>query len=179
MMANNALPHRIGDGILLWLIPIFFTLHNLEEALTIPKVIDVLPNRLPAFIQPLIPVVNFEQFKIALVFVTALAFVFILAYQLSHKKRLPLYLLLGVQMVLLINVFSHISTAFLMRGYVPGLVTALLVNLPFSIYLFRCALREAWIDQRGVVVLFLVGLVLHGPGLIGLLRVSAWVESLL
>jgi hypothetical protein len=66
-----------------------------------------------------------------------------------------------------------------MRDYAPGVVTALLINLPFSIYLFRRALREAWIDKRDVAVLFLVGLALHGPGLIGLLWVSGWVAGAL
>ena len=104
---------------------------------------------------------------------------FILVYQFSHQKRPPLLLLLGTQMVVLINVFSHIGMAVLMRGYALGVVTALLVNLPFSIYLFRRALQEEWITQRNLVVLFLVGLVLHGPGLIALLRVSGWIAGVL
>jgi hypothetical protein len=162
---------------LFWLVPIIFTVHNLEEALTIPRFINDLPTRLPAFMQKMVPVVNYSQFKIALVIVTVLPYLFVLLYQLSDHKRLPSYLLLGTQMVMLINVFSHIGTALLMGSYAPGIVTALLLNLPFSIYLFRRALREAWIGKKGLVALILVGLLLHGPGLWALLQVSAWLAQ--
>jgi hypothetical protein len=162
-------------SILLWLIPVCFTFHNLEEALTIPRFLAALLARLPASIQKIVPVVNYSQYLIALMIVTILPYLFILAYQFSHKKRLPLYLLLGTQMVVFINVFSHVSMAVLLRGYAPGVVTALLVNLPFSIYLFHRALREAWINRHDLVMLVLVGLLLHGPGLWALLRASAWI----
>ncbi|MBN2500935.1 MAG: HXXEE domain-containing protein [Anaerolineales bacterium] len=178
-MANRDLVHRKDSVALLWLIPIFFTIHNLEEGLTFSRYMNALLARLPVFMQSLIPAITFEQFKIALISITVLAYVFILVYQFSHQKRPPLLLLLGTQMVVLINVFSHIGMAVLMRGYALGVVTALLVNLPFSIYLFRRALQEEWITQRNLVVLFLVGLVLHGPGLIALLRVSGWIAGVL
>ena len=44
---------------------------------------------------------------------------------------------------MLLNVLAHLlSATMLTRGYAPGLATALLVNLPFSLYLFRRARRE-------------------------------------
>lgn len=40
-----------------------------------------------------------------------------------------------LQMVVLLNVVSDLAAAvFVMRGYSPGLATALAINLPFSIH---------------------------------------------
>ena len=162
---------------LLWLIPIFFTLHNLEEALTVPRYGNALLAKLPVSIQKIEPVGNAVQYLIALVLVTVPPYLFALAYRYAHKKRLPFYLLLGLQMVVFINVFSHVGMAVLLRGYAPGLITALLVNLPFSIYLFRRALREGWLTRKNLAVLFPVGLLLHGPGLWALLWLAGWLAG--
>jgi uncharacterized oligopeptide transporter (OPT) family protein len=56
----------------------------------------------------------------------------------------PLRLLLLVQGALLLNVLWHLGVAIFVRGYTPGLITAVTVNLPASVYLLRRTVRERW-----------------------------------
>jgi hypothetical protein len=69
-----------------------------------------------------------------------------------------------------LNVGSHVvSSIAIVRGYAPGLVTAVLVNAPFAVYLFRRASRERWLPRRAILWTIPAALVLHGPVLVGTL----------
>ena len=47
---------------------------------------------------------------------------------------------------MLVNVFvPHLPAALWFRSYAPGVVTAVLVNLPLMSYLAVRALREQWV----------------------------------
>ena len=49
---------------------------------------------------------------------------------------------------MLLNVLWHVATAALVfNGYAPGLLTAILINLPFSVYLLRRAASERWVSR--------------------------------
>ena len=60
----------------------------------------------------------------------------------------------------------------LLRGYSPGLVTALLVNAPLSYVLFKRATREQWIPSWSWWLLPPAAFLAHGPGLISLLLLA-------
>ena len=47
------------------------------------------------------------------------------------------------------------------RGYVPGVITAVLINLPFGIYVLRRAVTEKWIGLRTASIMIAVAVVLH------------------
>ncbi len=163
-------PNRLGRRHLLWLVPLLLTLHNLEEALFAP---GFLADRMPSFLAGLLPDVTLAQFLTALALVTVAPYLFAASGPLERRGR-AFCLVLGTQMVVLLNVAVHVAGAVWMRGYVPGLVTALLVNLPFSVYLFRRALRGGWLRWREMAWLILAALLVHGPGLVGLLVLAGW-----
>jgi hypothetical protein len=78
--------------------------------------------------------------------------------------------LLLIQATLLLNVVWHVVAAIvLFDGYAPGLATALLLNLPFSVYLIRRAAREHWVSRRARWALLPSALAVHGPILSALL----------
>jgi hypothetical protein len=78
--------------------------------------------------------------------------------------------LLLIQTTLLLNALWHVLTALvLFGGYAPGLVTAVTVNLPFSIYLLRRAAAERWLSPPARWALVPGALVLHGPLLAALI----------
>ncbi len=121
---------------LLWLVPVFFTLHNLEEA----PFMENWSKRLPLKIHP---TVTRRQFVIAVMFLTLAGFIltyFALGYSANQTGDL---IVLGIQAILLFNAFvPHIASTIRFRMYSPGVVTAILITLPFSFYLFRRALTE-------------------------------------
>jgi hypothetical protein len=141
-------------------------LHNVEEAFTIPsylpRVAASFPVHLPADIVPI--------FFGALTVVTVIPFIVAVWTYARPKSSAALWSLLLVQAVVLVNVFSHAAVAaFVLHGYAPGVLTALAINLPFSIYLLRRAVRERWLSRRALTLLLPSALVIHGPILVGLM----------
>lgn len=154
---------------LLWLVPIFLTIHNLEEAIVMPAFLATRNAAVPGSLRQLIPPVTYKQFLTALIIITIIPYLIAL-FWLSRKWAV--YVLLGFQVVMLINVFAHVMMALFLKGYAPGVATALLINLPFSVYLLRRALVEKWVSRKAAVLMFPIGLVIHGPALAGLMLLS-------
>lgn len=78
---------------------------------------------------------------------------------------------------MLVNVVSHVGSAVFLRGYAPGLATALALNLPFSIYLLRRAIAERWVSRRTLAPLVIVAVLVHGPGIAGLMWIASRIPS--
>jgi hypothetical protein len=167
---------RLGRRPLLWLVPLLLTLHNLEEAVFMRGFLGRFATTVPALFSTVLPTITYGQFLTALGIVTVAPYLFAASGPLERRSR-AFFLVLGTQMVVLINVAAHLTTAMWVRGYAPGLVTALLVNLPFSVLLFRRALSAAWIRKRELAWLFVAALLVHGPGLIGLMVLAGWIAA--
>lgn len=154
---------------LLWLVPILLTIHNLEEALLMPAFIERRNASVPGPMREILPPVTYRQFLTALIIITIIPYLIALLWL---GRRWALYALLGLQVVMLINVLAHTLMALFLRGYAPGLATAILINLPFSLYLLRRAVKDRWISLRAAALMFPVGLLIHGPALAGLMLLS-------
>jgi hypothetical protein len=121
---------------LLWLVPIFLTIHNLEEAPFMESWYKRLPMKIPLAITT-------RQFVIAVTFITLAGFVLTYVGVEYLANQTGYLLVLGMQAILLFNAFvPHIATTIRFRVYSPGVITAILVMLPFSFYLFRRAFEE-------------------------------------
>jgi hypothetical protein len=121
---------------LLWLVPVFFALHNMEEAPFMAGWSKKIPLKVH-------PTVTTRQFVIAVTFLTLAGFT--LTYiALEQLQNVTGYLLvLGIQAILLFNAFiPHIGSTIRFRMYSPGVITAIVITLPFSFYLFRRAITE-------------------------------------
>jgi len=126
----------IPFGRLLWFVPFFFMLHNMEEA----PFMENWSKRLPLKVHP---IVSTKQFVIAVTFLTLTGFILTFLTVEIWKQPIGYLLVLGIQMALAFNAFvPHIFTTIRFRLYSPGVVSALLITLPFSFYLFRRALTE-------------------------------------
>jgi hypothetical protein len=121
---------------LLWLVPVFLTIHNIEEAPFMETWYKRLPMKLPLTITT-------RQFLIAVTFITIAGFI-ITYLGVEYLANPTGYLLvLGMQAILLFNAFvPHLATTIRFRMYSPGVITAVLIMLPFSFYLFRRAFEE-------------------------------------
>jgi len=162
-------PRRSRRAALL-LVPVLITVHDAEEALAMPAALRTLPARLPASLAGLIPTV--PQFLAALAFVTVLPWVVWLLGVARRETRTGIVLLLLMQAVMLVNVASHAAAAIFLRGYAPGVATALAFNLPFSVYLLRRALAERWISRRTLLIIVAAAVLIHGPGILGAMWVA-------
>ena len=121
---------------LLWLVPVFLTIHNIEEAPFMERWYKRLPVKLPLTITT-------RQFVFAVTFLTLAGFIITYVGVEYFGNPTGYLLILGMQSILLFNAFiPHIATTLRFRMYSPGVITAVLLILPFSFYLFRRAFAE-------------------------------------
>jgi len=121
---------------LLWLVPFFFALHNLEEA----PFMEGWSKKLPLKIHPN---VTTRQFAAAVTFLTVAGILITYLGLNVLQDSIGYLLVLGIQTILLFNAFiPHITTTIRFRMYSPGVITAVIFTLPFSFYVFRRAFAE-------------------------------------
>jgi hypothetical protein len=132
---------------LLWLVPVFFMLHNMEEAPFMEHWSKRLPVKLPISYTT-------RQFVIAVTFITLGGFL-LTYYAVEYLHNQTGYLLMfEFQMVLFFNAFiPHIGATIRFRMYSPGVVTAILITIPFSVYLFQRALTENMLTWNQIWIL--------------------------
>jgi len=161
----------------LWLVPLLLFLHNLEEALTLPRYLAVAQARAPELLHTLVATVSYPSFLWALLVATLLPLA-VVAWAATHPAaRWAHWLTAVVQAVFALNVLVHLAAAVALRGYAPGLLTAVLVNLPFSVAFFTRAARERWLTRRALWGTLPAAIALHGPGLLGLLLLGRLLAS--
>ena len=162
----------ISKRTLIWLVPACITIHNLEEALFMPAFLQARNSSMPGFLQRLLPPITYRQLLISLIIVTTIPYLIAWLAILKREGERGIQVLLGLQIVMLFNVFAHAWMAVVMRGYAPGVVTAFAINLPFSYYFMRRALREGWVSRRALALLIPIGLLIHVVGLPGIIILS-------
>jgi hypothetical protein len=162
----------MSKKLLLWLVPVLVTIHNLEEALFMQTFIQIRNASVPGPLRDLLPPITYRQFLISLIIVTIIPYVIAWLGNLEQEGSRTVYLLLGFQVIMLFNVLAHIMMATIIGGYAPGVVTAVVVNLPFSLYLLHRAVKQKWVSRRAILLLFPAGLILHVLGLPAIIMLS-------
>lgn len=119
-------------------------LHNAEEAIASPAYLGAALTRMPDRWQQLSATITPAHLWTALLLVTLVPICLATWATLRPHAATPLRLLLLVQGALLLNILWHLGVAIFVRGYTPGLITAVTLNLPTSVYLLRRAVRERW-----------------------------------
>lgn len=135
---------------LLWLVPVFFALHNLEEAPFMERWSKRLPIKLPVSYTT-------RQFIIAVTFLTLGGFL-VTYWGVEYLHNNTGYLIvMGIQAILFFNAFiPHIGSTIRFHMYSPGVITATFITLPFSMYLFHRALVEAMITWTQIWILLAI-----------------------
>jgi len=140
-----------------WLFPIAVTLHNAEEAVGMPKWISAHRRQLP--LHP-----GAGKIWLGLLLLTVAAFVFTYMCARNDKRSIWAYLLFGYVAAMLVNVFvPHIPATLAFGEYTPGVLTAVLVNLPLMSILLFTAVREQWVSgMKAAAFALLVPLAMGG-----------------
>jgi hypothetical protein len=143
-----------------------FLLHNAEEALTIPAMLPRAQAIFASVLGPGATLPSARQYYIALMAITVAAFVL---WRMALWWDSLSYLLVVLQATMALNVVSHLGAAVALRGYAPGLVTAVLVEGVVSVVVYRRLKRAGWMSRLQWMLTPLLALVLHGPVALGLL----------
>lgn len=162
---------NISFAKLIWVSPVIAALHNLEEA---PAMARWSWDHLP---QKYHPLASQPQFLAALVIVTVLAFLVAWISARSPKNGWGIGLFMGMQSIFLVNAATHAMAAIIFAGYAPGVVTGLLLNVPFALYLFRRAFRDGYAGKRALALSAAAGLVLYLPVVLGSLLLAGLITG--
>jgi hypothetical protein len=152
-------------------VPAFLALHNLEEALTLRAARPTLALRVPAVARPLFATLTPATYMWALVVLTLLA-LGIATWASRRPGPAATWALTAIQATVALNVLSHLGAVVMLRGYAPGVVSAVLVNAPFSAYFFRRAVAERWLTRGALWATVPAAFLLHGPGVFALLALG-------
>jgi Protein of unknown function with HXXEE motif len=151
--------HSPSRNAVLVLIGISLVLHNTEEYFAFPRffrsssrLLQWLPT--PGLLQ------DPQHLHLALIMATVLP-IAVVAWAVLRPGKALLVSVLFLESVLLVNAGWHMLAALVNRGYVPGVITATLINLPFGIYVLRRAVKEQWIGSRAAWLMIGLAVVLH------------------
>ena len=154
----------------IWAAPLVFLIHDSEELATIAPWLQVHRAQLPTIVQPIstVTTVQFAQ-AIGLLFVGVLVAATHGAIRARHGARsIPFVLIAGA---LIGNAVTHVMQGVFFRGYTPGLVTAVLLVLPYGIMLGRALEASALASRRTWLGAIAVGAIIQGPIVAALLFV--------
>lgn len=122
-------------------------LHNLEELLTMSSFLARRGDLLPSLLRSM----TGARFALSLVLATLLMLAATCAAARSRVGGPWLVLGIALHVGLGVNAIQHGAIAAWTRGYAPGVVSALALILPYSVYLASRALRERWVTGRALV----------------------------
>jgi len=141
-------------------LPVVFCIHDLEELVFLDK-IPSLSSPLPANIRHLIQVSK-PQFAAAI----SLLFIAILIITIQWYKKPSSTTRAAVMGFVVAGLFfnglTHIGQALLFRSYVPGLVSAVVLLLPYTFVILRSQFRTFFPSNK-TAVLVLLGVIASTP----------------
>lgn len=133
---------------------IAITLHNLEEALWLPKW-SHLNSPFQKNVTP-------DEFHFAVLIITALAYLVSFLYLNFPKSNITKWVFIGFLGSMIFNaIFPHLIATFVMKTYAPGLATALLLNIPINTAILWKLRSLKLITIREIVIsTVLIGIIL-------------------
>jgi hypothetical protein len=130
----------------LWLFPTALALHNLEEAIWLPA----WSQHAGFWKSP----VGTTEFRVAAVLLTIAAYGVTYWSARAGKETAGTYVMAGFVFAILLNVIFHVAATIGLREYAPGVVTAVLINLPVMPYLLQRLFRERWVSWPKTLLVF-------------------------
>lgn len=104
------------------------TLHNIEEALWLPK----WSQQKSKFHMPVTP----NEFHFAVIVITMLAYLSAFGYYYLPQSNFLKWIFIGFLGSMIFNaIFPHLAATIVMKKYAPGLITGLLLNIPINSFI--------------------------------------------
>lgn len=165
------LDSAVSINSLIWLFLVAFMLHDFEEIIRIEpwyrKHFNKIYHSVPeSFKKDVLAFsrMTASQFSVAV----CIEFVIFIPFTYMAAEKGIFLLFLGFNVVLLLHVFMHVGQALYLRMLVPGVITAVGITLPYSVYLFYRLINEHLIEWKDLFISFPFGLVLVPITLFGL-----------
>lgn len=120
------------------------TLHNLEEALWLPQWSQIASS----FQKPITP----NEFHFAVLIITVLAYLVSFLTLCFPKSTIIKRVFIGFLGSMIFNAFfPHLIVTILMKTYAPGLLTALLLNVPINTVILYTLYKQNFIRVKEII----------------------------
>lgn len=127
----------ISINTLIWLLPIIFFIHDGEEIITVEKFLRKTKHRPLAMGNHLINLkknITIQYILAILLLGSFLCLITFLAIKdFSSDGKLNV-LIVGIVAVILLDGIKHVGVTIFLKSYSPGVITAALVEIPYSMY---------------------------------------------
>ncbi|WP_291581595.1 HXXEE domain-containing protein [Clostridium sp. UBA6640] len=121
------------------------TLHNMEEALWIP--------RWSRYTQKFYKQVSNDEFHFAVLVITILAYLATGLFIFFPEVLILKYFFFGFMGAMIFNVvFPHLSLTIILKKYSPGLITGVSLIMPFNILIIISSLNSSIINLNEVII---------------------------
>ncbi|KAB2336677.1 HXXEE domain-containing protein [Cytobacillus depressus] len=137
----------------IWLLPVIFMFHNLEEIITIESFMEKYKNKVSkSFLAKLVLDVrrilgaksnHFSVTTTWILFILSLIS-FRSAYLLPIEGNFLLFV--AALNVFFLQAFSHISQTIIFRSYTPGVITAVFAVIPYSLFTYAYLFEMGFIN---------------------------------
>lgn len=159
----SSLDSSISINSLIWLFLVAFMLHDFEEIIRIEpwfrkhydRIYRKAPSRFRKNVQTFSRITS-SQFAVAV----CIEFIVFVPITFMAAEKGNYLLFLGFNAVILLHVFMHIGQAMYLRMLIPGVVTAVFITLPYTVYLFYRLLNENLVDMTDILIGLPFGLTL-------------------
>ena len=155
----TTLDQQFSLNLVIWTFPLAFLIHDLEEIMTMERFRREKRERFPAFLQNIVAITT-RQFILAVGFLFAL--ILPISYLATRSPRQMDFFTTGLA-IFFVHVFGHVAQSLFMRAYTPGVITAVLVVLPYSLYGFHRLFAAHLIDDTDFTTTLLIGALLFVP----------------
>jgi hypothetical protein len=169
----TGLDSRLSLDLVIWMFPVAFLIHDLEEILTTERFSRENRERFPKFLRG-IATISTTQFIVAVVVLLVLTVVAAYLATSSPRELLVLTLTLGM---FLVHVVGHIAFPIFFRRYTPGLITAIVIVFPYSLYAFYRLFSTHLIKSESFNLSLLLGALLVAPLIWLALFVGKWLTE--
>lgn len=155
---------------LVWLFIVIFILHDLEEIIWVETWIkknrnDVI-NKIPARLKnQLDNMFNITSGQFA--FAVLLEFILFIPCTFIAAEQGKFFLFISFNSLFLLHVLTHVGQSLYLRMYTPGVVSAVILVLPYTLYLFTILLKEDLITWGELLISIPVGFVIIPIVLLG------------
>lgn len=124
----------------IWLGPLIFLIHDLEEVLFTEQWIE--ENRAlfeGTVIERVVGSLGYAPLEFGLVIGILTILYSMISYFATKqiKTGISMNLYVATLLILFFNVFTHLGQSIYLRMYTPGVVTAIIIVLPYTLYAFR------------------------------------------
>ena len=141
---------------LMRLLPLIFLIHDGEEILTMSAWVKRYSHRMPRRVAALHG--GRRQFSVGVLVVFLLVVAVSVVGERARQSRTAFHVYLVGFSALFANVWTHLGQTLVFRGYTPGVVTAVLVVLPYSAAVYRQMARERLLDRSTFIRSLAAGL---------------------